>query len=314
METLLKDPHGRHIHKLRLGLLDACNLRCRYCMPQSPKFLPSKELLTREEILAITKNLVDLGIDEIRLTGGEPTMRHDFINIVEDLSSLPLKKLALTTNGLFLKPLLPRLKKTKCHYINFSLDGLSKQVFKDMTGSNKFTETIEAILLAKEFGLNVKVNVVLMKGINDKDIERFVDFSALHNIEVRFLELMRIGPAREKFDQYFMSADELMERLTLLSTLTPIQQSKDSTSFNFRLENGANIGIIASESKPFCASCSRLRLSPKGTIRPCLMMDEGFSLKNKTMAETEMLLNKTMGLKPMDRIYEVNQPMNQIGG
>lgn len=310
----LVDPHGRHIKKLRLALLDACNIRCVYCMPQNPKFLPAKQLLTRQQIADLAKILNSLGIEEIRMTGGEPTMRADFMTIARDLSALPLKKLALTSNGFYLKKYLKDLKSTNCQNINFSMDSLNKTGFYRMTGSHELEKVLESVFMAKELGFKVKVNAVLMRGINEKEITDFVEFSGTYDIEVRFLELMRIGPARNQFEQYFVPADEIINELEKISPLTTISLPRDSTSFNYTLDNKANIGIIASESKPFCGECSRLRLSATGHIRPCLMMDQGFSLKDKTESEVKEILFKTMALKPTDRIYEVNQPMNQIGG
>lgn len=314
LKKKLIDPQGRHIHKLRLALLDACNFRCVYCMPQNPVFLPNDKLMGREQINYLASNLVDLGIDEIRLTGGEPSLRPDFMDIVKDLSKLELEKLGLTTNGLHLTRFLPELRKTNCKNINFSLDSLNKYGFQAMTGSKEFEKVLESVFMAKELGFNVKVNSVLMEGINDKEIEDFIEFSAKYDIEVRFLELMRIGPARDRFDEYFVSASDVIRRLEKFSDIIPVELPKDSTSFNFTLDNGANIGLIASESRPFCTDCSRLRLSATGELRPCLMMNEGFSLTDKSTPEIEELLFKTMALKPTDRIYEVVQSMNEIGG
>lgn len=310
----LIDPHGRHIHKLRLALLDACNLRCIYCMPQNPKFMAKDKLMKREEILRLSTSLVGYGIDEIRITGGEPSLRSDFLDIVKDLSTLKLKRLGLTTNGLHLEKLLPELAKTGLSNINFSLDSLNKVGFLKMTGSSQLEKVLESIFMAKELGFEVKLNVVLMKGINDREISDFVDFSGKYGIEVRFLELMRIGEAREDFDKHFISAGEIIEQLEELSVLKPVTLPIDSTSFNFKLENNAQIGFIASESRPFCGGCSRLRLSADGQLRPCLMKSEGISLVNKTNEEVLELLYKTMALKPTERIYDVSQPMNQIGG
>ena len=270
--------------------------------------------MTKKEIKILADILVSYGIDEIRLTGGEPTMRSDFIDIVEELSELNLKKLAVTSNGIFLKKHLPHLKKTKCQHINFSMDGTNKDVFFKMTGSNKFDKVFASVLKAKELDFNVKVNVVLMKGFNDHEIENFVEFSGKYKIEVRFLELMRIGLARKNFDRHFLSAKEVMRTLERISYLLPINRPIDSTSFNFKLSNGASIGMIASESRPFCGGCSRLRLSATGKIHPCLMMNQGFCLKNKTREEIKSILENTMALKPIDRIYQVERPMNQIGG
>ena len=310
----LVDPHGRHIHKLRLALLDACNLRCVYCMPKNPKFLPAKSLLQRREIKDLSKQLVNLGIDEIRITGGEPTLRSDLVGIAEDLSELALKKLGITSNGILLKRLLPALAKTNCKNINFSLDSLEENTFYKMTRLNYLKNVLQSLFKAQELGFNIKVNVVLMKGINDHEIENFVEFSSKYQIEVRFLELLKIGEARDQFDRRFISATEIIARLKKLSPLIPVMLPVDSTSFNFKLENGANIGLIASESRPFCGACSRLRLSAKGEIRPCLMMDQGVSLRSKSEEEMREILKEVMMLKPVTRIYDIEQPMHQIGG
>jgi cyclic pyranopterin phosphate synthase len=310
----LIDPHGRHIHKLRLSLLDACNFRCVYCMPQNPKFLERDKLMTRSEIKRLATSLVDHGIDEIRLTGGEPSMRSDFLEIVEDLSELNLSRLGLTTNGLHLEKYLPALSKTKLGNINFSLDSLNRVGFQAMTGSPHLEKVLESIFMAQELGFEIKLNIVLMKGLNDKEVVDFVNFSGQYGIEVRFLELMRIGEAREHFEKHFISAGEVIKDLEMRSVLTPVEKPIDSTSFNYKLENGADIGFIASESRPFCSGCSRLRLSADGQIRPCLMKAEGFSLINKSNDEILEILLKTMSLKPIERIYDVSQPMNQIGG
>ncbi len=309
----LIDQYGRHIHKLRLSLLDACNFRCIYCMPQNPTFMPKKDLMSLKEIKRLSSILVDLGIDEIRVTGGEPTLRPEFLDIMNELSKLKLKKLSFTTNGLYLDNLLYRLKDI-CKSVNFSLDSLNKDGFKKMTGSDDFEQVLRSIFIAKDLGFKVKINSVLMRGINDNEIEDFVEFSGKYKIEVRFLELMRIGPARNKFENYFIGADEIIKRLKRKNNLTSIDMPVDSTSFNYKLDNSANIGIIASESKPFCGGCSRLRLSANGELRPCLMINSGYSILKKQAYEIEELVFKTMRLKPIGRIYEVSQPMNQIGG
>ncbi len=283
-------------------------------MPQNPKFMEKSKLLKREEIFRLTRALVGFGIDEIRLTGGEPTLRHDFLDIVNDLSTLEFSKFGFTTNGLHLEKHLPELRKTKINNINFSLDSLNKFGFQKMTGSPHLEKVLESIFMAKELGFKVKLNAVLMKGVNDREVNDFMDFSARYDIEVRFLELMRIGEARESFDKYFISAGEVINRLEKESVLKQVKRPIDSTSFNYELENGAQVGFIASESRPFCGGCSRLRLSPEGSLRPCLMKSEGFSLVDKCEDEILELLYKTMALKPTDRIYDVSEPMNQIGG
>jgi len=310
----LIDPQGRLIHKLRLSLLDACNLRCLYCMPEEASFMDKSKLLSSLEIKQMCASLVSLGIDEIRLTGGEPTLRADLLEIVEELSKLPLKKLALTSNGIRTKELLPRLKKTNCHYLNFSLDSLNRKNFSRVTGRDRLEEVIVSILSAKEMGFNVKVNMVVMNGVNEHELKDFVRFSASHNIEVRFLELMRIGIARDQFNKKFISAQKMIELFKKSWSFEKIEMPIDSTSFNYKLDNGANIGFIASESRPFCGGCSRMRVGADGKLRPCLMVNDGVSIKNKSKNEIEEILHKVMALKPIDRIFDVDQGMYQIGG
>lgn len=310
----LADPHGRVIHKLRLNILDACNFKCIYCMPEGGEFLNKENLLGSDELISISKSMIDLGIDEIRLTGGEPALRSDLLEIAEGISQFDLNKFGLTTNGVRMKKLLEPLSKTNCNNLNFSLDSLNKVGFHKLTGMSVLEKVLESIFLAKELGFNVKINCVLMKGLNDREIEDFIDFSGKYDIEVRFLELMRIGSVRDNFEKYYFSADDMIDRLKAYSSLQKIDLPIDSTSFNYKLSNGSNIGIIASESKPFCNSCSRLRISANGTIRPCLMMSDGFSIRNKSTDELQEILLKTMSLKPLERIYETNHSMHQIGG
>ena len=164
MKNLI-DNNNRHIHKLRIALLDACNFRCLYCMPEEVVFQDAKNLLTVPEISFLCNELVKSGIDEIRLTGGEPTLRHDLLEITNKLSELPLKKLGLTTNGTKILKLLPDIAKTKCQYLNFSLDSLNSEKFTTITRRPAFQKVMDSILKAKELGFTVKINTVLMKGI-----------------------------------------------------------------------------------------------------------------------------------------------------
>lgn len=308
------DSHGRHIHKLRVQLTDACNFRCFYCMPQIVKFLPSTQLLSALELLEICSTLVDLGIDEIRVSGGEPMLRKDFEQIIEGLSQLPLGKLGLTTNGFFLAEKLAVLEKSKCHNINISLDSLQKNKFHHITKSSCFEKVHEAVLKTKGMGFNVKINVVIMRGINDDEIFNFLDFSKRHNIEVRFLELMKIGCSRKNHPVHFMPAQEIIKIIEAREVLTPESVNRDSTSFNFKTSSGAKIGFIASESLPFCCFCSRLRLMATGTLRACLMSEEGVNVRGKKKEEYPRLLQSLIEKKPMFRIDHMNQPMYQIGG
>ncbi|MCK5581415.1 MAG: radical SAM protein [Candidatus Omnitrophica bacterium] len=314
IQNQLIDPYGRVIHKLRVQLIDACNFRCFYCMPSNAKFFRPSELLTASELLHICSGLVDSGIDEIRISGGEPTIRKDFEEIVAGLSSLDLLKLGVTTNAVTLKSKLPFLKSTQCRYINISLDSLTKRGFYAITKTDEFHVAYDAILKAKQMGFHVKVNVVLLKGVNDHEIFDFIDFSAKQKIEVRFLELMKIGLHHDQHAKLFISAQEIIERIELRDKLTPQSMNCDSTSFNFRTLAGAQIGFIASESQPFCCFCSRLRLTAQGVLRACLMVKKGINFRDKEKSEYPKLLQSVIAMKPTDRINSIAQPMYQIGG
>lgn len=308
------DSHGRHIHKLRVQLTDACNFRCFYCMPQMVKFLPPSDLLSAQELLEICSHLVDLGIDEIRISGGEPTLRKDLESIIDGLSRLPLGRLGLTTNGLFLAETLPILERSRCRNINISLDSLQKNKFRQITKTDCFEKVYKAVLKTKDSGFNVKVNVVIMRGINDGEVFDFIDFSQRYDIEVRFLELMKIGSSLENHSRHFIPAQEIIKTIEARETLFPQSVNRDSTSFNFNTSSGARIGFIASESMPFCCFCSRLRLMATGTLRACLMSEEGVNVRGKKKEEYPPLLQSLIEKKPMERIDQINQPMYQIGG
>ncbi len=314
MSFILKDSHGRVMKKLRISLLDACNLRCIYCMPENPCFLDENQLLTTDEIFRLAKILNNYGIDEIRLTGGEPTLRRNFIEVIERLSDLPLQKLALTTNGTFIHKFWSELEQSKCQNLNFSLDTLNEKNFKTLTQSSQFQRVYHNILSAKERGFNVKINAVMMRGLNDHEVYDFLEFSALTGIEVRFLEVMKIGVMKDQFNERFISAQEMINSIGEKYKLTAITRPYSSTSFNFNAHNGAQIGFIASESQPFCSDCSRLRIGAKGELRPCLMVDHGVSLVGLSEDEILETLNQTIQLKPIVRPIETHDGMYSIGG
>lgn len=310
----LTDKHQRKLKKLRVSLLDACNMRCFYCMPEHPTFLSSDKLLTSKQIFEICSNLVSFGIDEIKLTGGEPLLRPDFITIVEKLSSLNLSKLSLTTNGLKLKNILPSLAKTNLKNINISVDSLDAKTFHKITKYDGLNRVLDAVVSARELGFNVKVNTVLLNGVNDHELENFIVFSKTHDINIRFLEPMRIGAMLNGHNQHYIPAQEIINKMNHKHKMVRMDDAKDSTSFNYILENGAKIGFIASESKSFCGECSRLRLGATGTLYPCLFVDDGPNLKNIPLTEYPYILERLIDKKPFERIIKIEKPMYAIGG
>jgi cyclic pyranopterin phosphate synthase len=316
-QTELIDSHSRHIKKLRLNLLDACNMRCMYCMPKNQTFKSISNLLTPAEMKKIVANLLKFGVNEVRLTGGEPLLHPQFQEIVKGLSGLDLKKLGLTTNGILLDKQLPFLKEYGVNSINVSLDSLEAKSFAFITNNDVFDRVFASVLKAKELGFNVKLNTVMLKNINFEEIENFLDFSAKHDIEVRFLEMMKIGYARQHFDRHFVSADQAIERIALSWDLHQKKMPADSTSFNFiahKKEKVAQVGFIASETKPFCDGCSRLRLSNEGVLRPCIMINEGPSIRDLDVEGYEFVLRDLIEKKPTYRLEGNLKQMNEIGG
>ena len=310
----LIDDHGRRIRKLRVSLLDACNFRCFYCMPTNPKFMSPSKWLPKDNIISIVKALIPYGIEELRLTGGEPTLRPEFRQIVEELSPLPFKKLGLTTNGLLLSKHLNFLKQTTCQHLNISLDSLNRDKFNKITRSKGFDLVMDSIIQAREMEFDIKLNIILMKGINDDEILDFIKFSQDTSIEVRFLEMMRIGQACANQNEKFMPASEAIDIIKNHHRLQTVKVPLDATAFSFTTEKGAKIGFIASESQPFCSNCSRWRLSAEGFLRACLMKEDGVDLRGVPVDQYDRLLNELLAKKPSGRVKEVSQDMNQIGG
>ncbi len=310
----LIDNYGRRIRKLRVSLLDACNFRCVYCMPLNPVFMDSSRWLRPDEIESVCSTLVNFGLEQIRITGGEPTLREDFRDIVLRLSSLPLEKLGLTTNGWNLTKELDFLNDTNCKHINISLDSLTKDTFNRIARRDYFDKVLDSVLRAKQLGFHVKINTVLMSGINEHEILDFIKFSADHGIQVRFLELMSIGQAGGSKDKLFVSAAQAIQKISSQVELISEQSESDSTSFNFKTATGASIGFIASETLPFCRNCSRWRLSADGFLRACLMSEDGVYIRDVEPQEFKSKLNELLKMKPYRRIERVEQDMYKIGG
>ena len=310
----LIDSYGRRMRKLRVSLTEVCNFRCFYCMPEDTVFAPHKNNISHAEIVRICKVLLGFGLEQVRLTGGEPFLRKDALDIIESLSQLNLQKLGVTTNGFRLLENLDRLRGTQCLNLNVSLDSLDAVRFKQITKKDLFDRVLKGIFQAKEMGFNIKINVVLMRGVNDIELRDFYRFSKTYGINVRFLELMKIGQGNEFNSRYFLSAREAMAQLEGVANFSIKSVEADSTSVEYVSSDGAMVGFIASETEPFCSSCSRLRLSNEGYLRACLMSEEGVSIRGLQEVEMHEAAVKVMRLKPNHRIENLTQNMYEIGG
>jgi cyclic pyranopterin phosphate synthase len=314
VKTLI-DESGRVMRKLRVSLTDACQYRCFYCMPEHPTFTRNDKLLSAAEYRDICSELVDRGIEELRVTGGEPTVRPEFREIMTALAEIPARRLSLTSNGQLLERHLEFLRDIGCDHLNISLDSLDAGRFERMTGGGDFRKVMACIERAALMGFRLKINAVVFRGMNDEELADFARWSAATGIEVRFLEYMKIGPGhREHWETRFIAADEMIVNLEKQFVLNPVDVAADSTSFVFETPEGARLGFIASESRPFCGNCSRLRLAATGVLRSCLMSDRGVSLRSVLPSGYDAVLPSVLAMKPGGRIHHVDQAMHEIGG
>ena len=270
----LIDSYGRVHNNLRISVTDRCNIRCVYCMPENPEFLPRNQLLSFEEIERFVRIVVPLGIDKIRLTGGEPLVRRELPVLVEKLAAIPgIKDIGLTTNGILLAPLAKALRNAGLRRINVSLDTMDPDRFQQLTRRPGFEQVIEGILAAKAAGFDpVKVNAVTMKGCTEEDIVPLARFAREHGLEMRFIEYMPLDGGLWEREKVLFAA-EILDRLT--QEIGPLVPSPDqdprapAVDYDY-VDGGGRIGMVASVSRPFCMSCNRVRLTSDGKLRNCL--------------------------------------------
>lgn len=310
----LEDAFGRRMRKLRVSLLDTCNLRCRYCMPESPRFMEESRRLSAEEFVRIARILVQEGIEEIRLTGGEPTLHPGLVEVARGLSDIGLKKLGLTSNGVRLERFLPDLASTQCRHLNISLDSLKRDRFAFLARRDGLKATLSSIDKALELGFHVKINVVVMRGMNDDELLDFIDFAAAGGVEVRFLELMAIGVMQSQQRERLVPAAEILTKLQEQGPLQRLNADHDSTSERYQHASGGVFGIIAPVTRSFCGTCSRWRLSAEGRLQACLMSEAGVDLKGASPEQIRMACRTVLNMKPQRGATHVSTPMHKIGG
>lgn len=277
----LVDSLGRGVNYLRISLTDRCNLKCIYCHPpHSIDFLDRSDICSYGEILQVVKTAARLGIDKVRLTGGELFLRKGIMDFIRSLSQLKaLREITLTTNGLLLLPHLKALKEMGIKRINVSLDTMSKALFYHVTGSRKFDAVKEAIHQALQEGFKIKINMVVLRGLNDGEINQFIDKFAERSAEIRFIEFMPLCGSGWK-GNYFFPYEKIKRTITSEYDLYPLPSSGVAQEFAVGNDRGiiGKVGIIAPVTRPFCGSCSRLRLSAKGELRPCLFSGKKIDL------------------------------------
>ncbi|MDO6674052.1 GTP 3',8-cyclase MoaA [Tenacibaculum sp. 1_MG-2023] len=329
MSTLI-DSFGRQINYVRLAVTDRCNLRCQYCMPaQGIDIVPRKELLTYKEMYRIIRVLTELGVNKVRLTGGEPFVRKDFVSFLEMLSYNDLlDDINITTNGaLIYKHIktIENLKKVK--NINLSIDSLHPEKFAKITRRDIFTEVYKTFELLEKSSLNLKLNVVVQSGFNTNEINDFVQLTKDKDIVVRFIEEMPFNGKGQRNAEEVWNYNKILDKIQSKFIVTELPSKKSSTSRNFSIENHkGTIGIIPAFTRTICNDCNRIRITSTGTFKNCLFDDGVFNLRDfiRNGASNEDLKTLFLSLikeKPengfvaeANRKENVTESMSTIGG
>lgn len=331
-DHILQDPHGREHRYLRISLVERCNLRCFYCMPaEGIPLTPKSDIMTYEEIFQIAKIFVDHGVTKIRLTGGEPLIRKDFSSVLEKLASLPVE-LSITTNAVIIDKFVDTLKLHRVNNINVSLDSLQREKFHKITLRDRFETVYENILLLIQKGFNVKLNAVLIRGVNDDEVLDFINLTKDLPVSVRFIEFMPFDGNKWKMDQ-MVSLKEVMDKVKTVFTEDEIERLQDApndTARNFRIRGyKGSFAVISSVTNPFCDSCNRLRLTANGYLKNCLFSNTESNLLStlRKGGPIEPIIQRAVqskfrtrgGMDTLEKLQEPklhsqNRSMTTIGG
>lgn len=281
---VLRDKYGRQIDYLRLGVTDRCNFRCTYCMPtEKMKFLPRNELLSYEESLHLVKVFSELGVNKVRLTGGEPFVRKNFIYFLEKLSLIKgIDAINITTNGAVLKPFIPALKEMGINGINLSLDTLDQEKFFKVTRRDELGKVLDALDTLMEFNIPTKINCVLMGDENIEDIIPLVNLGKDKPVSIRFIEEMPFngnGVIQHEIDWDYKKI--VKHILSVYPNAVRLTDSKNTTSYNYRIPDfKGSFGVIPAFSRTICGACNRIRMTATGTIKTCLYDKGIFNIKD----------------------------------
>jgi GTP 3',8-cyclase len=325
----LTDSHNRKMDYLRISVTDRCNFRCQYCMPEDIKFQDKSEHLTLDEMLLFAEACLQLGVTKVRVTGGEPLVRKGVVRFVAQLKELGFEDVTMTTNGFLLKENLGDLVEAGLDRINISLDTLQPEKFAFITHRNHFQKVWDAIMAALETPLSpVKINAVAMRGINDDEIADMARLTFKYPMHVRYIELMPLNGDTDgsRFRSLFISGREILERAQEeLGDLRPVEKEDPAAPADEFKFDGApgTFGVITPVSEPFCARCSRLRLTADGKIHPCLLTDLDVPVKDAIRSPDPIpaihkVLWETARIKPAAGLTlpeeSRQRTMSQIGG
>ncbi|MPZ14027.1 MAG: GTP 3',8-cyclase MoaA [Chloroflexi bacterium] len=279
-----QDVFARPLKDLRISVTDRCNFRCTYCMPfDEYPWIPNNELLRYDEVGRLARLLVGLGVDEIRLTGGEPLIRPHLEDLIRRLSSIPgMDDLSLTTNGSLLAEKVASLRAAGLQRVNVSLDTLNPEKFRQIRRRGDLAKVLDGLFAAKDHGLHpIKLNAVIQRGVNDDDIVPLVEFARQHGFTIRFIEFMDVGNANGWVLDRVVSKREILDGINRVHPLREIGRNGGrAPAVDYEFVDGAGqVGVIASVTEPFCASCTRLRLTADGKLVTCLFAGQGHDLK-----------------------------------
>lgn len=327
--STLHDAYGRHLHYLRVSLTDACNLRCIYCMPEDIVFRPPASLLQDDEILTLVRVAASLGVDKIRLTGGEPTVRRGVVELVRNIKAIPgIKTVAMTTNGIKLAELARPLAEAGLGAVNISVDSLDPEKFRRITRRGNLTDVWRGIEAVAAAGLTpIKLNCVVTRGFNDEDVVDLARLTLDHPWEVRFIELMPFGSTAGFQQEQIVSSVETRQRIeAALGPLMPVPgHNGHDPARPYRLADARGIiGFISSVTEPFCEGCTRLRLTADGKLRLCLLRDDEVDLLTPLRAGADFdtmrqifaaaAYRKPWGHRLEQHEIARSREMSQIGG
>ncbi len=325
---LLSDDFGRIATKLRISITDRCNLRCLYCMPARPQWLPRPELLTFDEIERLVRVACSLGVEAVRITGGEPTARRDLPVLVRRVAAVPgLRDLSLTTNGILLKEFARPLRDAGLHRLNVSLDTLRQERFVHISRRDGLGRVFEGLEAAARAGFErVKINMVVMRGVNDDEVVEFAGLARSLPWEIRFIEFMPLDGDGGWSRSQVVPAAEILARIAERWPLEPSEPQGSAPARLRRFRDGrGTVGVIASVTEPFCDRCDRMRITPDGKLRPCLFSGAETDLRSPLRSgaspeELALLIRGAMARKGFGHgigspaFHRPEKTMHQLGG
>lgn len=321
---MIQDSSRRQFKALRVSLTTACNLACAYCVPEGEQLKCERHELTATEMVNIIEMLVDhLGITKIRLTGGEPLISNKLMTLLPLLKPLNIKDLSLTTNGQILAEKALFLKENGMERINVSLDTLDPGVFDRLTRGGSLQKTLEGIKVARSVGLKIKVNMIPIRGVNENEIVTMLDYCLENDIELRYIELMRMGHLlnSELYQKKLIPLSVLLSSILEKYQFSRGRGAVSSTATRFDIKNKGHFGTIANDSEPFCGSCDRLRLTSEGNLSGCISSTRSFPIKNLLFepekvkkTKLDFILKNALATKRAVSFDGTGELMKTVGG